>query len=535
MTEEPAKPAKAEKPAKAAAKPAATKARAAKSTTAGPKAAAKAPARKPAAQAVPPEPLAHRGDVLSVASECAPLIKTGGLADVVGALPGAMAPLGWRLRTLIPAYRGLAQKLENPVEVWSSPDLYGGEGRVLAGTVDGLDLLLLDAPHLFDRAGGPYHDEAGADWADNPRRFAALSWVASKIALDGLSDGWIPTVLHAHDWQAGFAPIWVHGAVPSAITIHNIAFQGIAPAAAIEELRLPHSWFNPGGFEYWGQISALKAGLVAADAVTTVSPTYAQELTTPAFGFGLEGVIRGRAGALSGILNGVDTAVWNPATDPLIAANYSAEDLSGKAVDAAALREEFGLDPDGGPLCIVVSRLTRQKGLDLLLAALPALIAGGGQLAVLGTGENDLQDGFLRAAASHPGRVGVRIGYDEALSHRMFAGADVVLVPSRFEPSGLTQMYGLAYGTLPLVARTGGLADSVIDANLAAERVGVANGFQFAPVTAEELVRAIRKMCALYAQPDIWQRMIQSAMSHPVGWDASAREYAALYDRLSGR
>ncbi|WP_298948305.1 glycogen synthase GlgA [uncultured Paracoccus sp.] len=482
-----------------------------------------------------PEPLPHRGDVLSVASECAPLVKTGGLADVVGALPGAMAPLGWRLRTLIPAYRGLVEKLENPVEVWSNPDLYGGPGRVLAGTVDGLDLLLLDAPHLFDRAGGPYHDEAGADWADNPRRFAALSWVASKIALDGLSDGWIPSVLHAHDWQAGFAPIWVHGAVPSVITIHNIAFQGIAPAAAIEELRLPHSWFNPGGFEYWGQISALKAGLVAADAVTTVSPTYAQELTTPAFGFGLEGVIRGRAGALSGILNGVDTGVWNPATDPLIAANYSVDDLSGKAVNAAALRAEFGLDPEGGPLCIVVSRLTRQKGLDLLLAALPALIAEGAQLAVLGSGENDLQDGFLRAAASHPGRVGVRVGYDEALSHRMFAGADVVLVPSRFEPSGLTQMYGLAYGTLPLVARTGGLADSVIDANLAAERAGVANGFQFGPVATEELVRAIRKMCALYVRQDIWQRMIQSAMRYPVGWDASARDYAALYDRLSGR
>lgn len=528
MTEEPAQPAKAAKPAKAAAKPAA-KAKPAKSS------AAVAMGASPAPAARAPEPVAHRGDVLSVASECAPLIKTGGLADVVGALPAAMAPLGWRMRTLIPAYRGLAEKLDNPVEVWSSPDLFGGSGRVLAGTAAGLELLLLDAPHLFDRAGDPYHDEAGADWFDNPRRFAALSWVASKIALDGLADGWIPGLLHCHDWQAGFAPIWVHGAVPSAMTIHNIAFQGIAPASAMEELRLPHSWFNPGGFEYWGQISALKAGLVAADAITTVSPTYAAELTTPEFGFGLEGVIRGRVGALSGILNGVDTTVWNPATDPLIAANYTADDLSGKAACAAALRTEFGLDPEGGPLCIVVSRLTRQKGLDLLLAALPGLIAQGGQLAVLGTGENDLQDGFLRAAAAHPGRVGVRIGYDEALSHRMFAGGDVVMVPSRFEPSGLTQMYGLAYGTLPLVARTGGLADSVIDANLAAERAGVANGFQFGPVTLDALARSIAKMCALYAQPVIWQRMMQSAMSHPVGWDASARDYAALYDRLSGR
>lgn len=512
-----------------------TAAPAAPKTAAGATKAASSKAREDAAS-VPAQiaTAASSGRVLSVASECAPLVKTGGLADVVGALPGALAPLGWQLRTLIPAYRGLVDKLDGTVSLWSDADLFGGPAQVIAGTAAGLDLLLLDAPHLFDRAGSPYLDETGADWSDNPRRFAALSWAAAAITRDGLSDGWRPDLLHCHDWQAGFAPLWARD-TPSIMTIHNVAFQGIAPARAVDELRLPPSGFNPQGYEYWGQISALKAGLIFASAISTVSPTYAAELTTPEFGFGLEGVIRDRAAVLSGILNGVDLAVWNPATDPLIAENYSSGKMAGKAVCATALREEFGLDREGGPLFIVVSRLTRQKGLDLLLDALPGLVARGGQLAVLGTGEPDLQEGFLRAAARWPGRIAVHIGYDEALSHRMFAGGDVVLVPSRFEPSGLTQMYGLAYGTLPLVARTGGLADSVIDANVAALRDCVATGLQFAPVTADALNLSLQKASSLYAQPEIWQRMVARAMAHPVGWDASARDYAALYEKLTGR
>ncbi|MFV0410845.1 MAG: glycogen synthase GlgA [Paracoccus sp. (in: a-proteobacteria)] len=495
---------------------------------------AKAPARAPLklTNPVAPEP-AKLGRVLSVASECAPLIKTGGLADVVGALPAAMAAQNWQLRTLIPAYRGLIKRLESPIELWSDPDLYGGPARVLSGKAAGIELLLLDAPHLYDRPGSLYIDEFGADWPDNPRRFAALSWAAAEIASHGLKDGWKPDLIHAHDWQAGFAPLWTRGVTPSIMTVHNIAFQGIAQARQIDELRLPYNEFHPDGYEFWGQISALKAGLVYAHAITTVSPTYAAELTRPEFGFGLDGVIRRRADALSGILNGVDTAVWNPARDPVIAANYDPANMAGKAACAAALREEFRLDAEGGPLFIVVSRLTRQKGLDLLLENLPGLISRGGQLAVLGTGEPDLQEGFLRAASHHPGRIGVHIGYDEALSHRMFAGGDVVLVPSRFEPCGLTQMYGLAYGTLPLVAHTGGLADTVIDANDAAIRAGVATGAQFSPVTSDALSLALRQVSALYAQPAIWQRMTFRAMTHPVGWDASARDYAALYDRLT--
>ncbi|WBU52175.1 glycogen synthase GlgA [Paracoccus sp. SCSIO 75233] len=487
------------------------------------------PARK--VSAAPPAPPA--GTVLSVASECAPLVKTGGLADVVGALPAAMAPLGWELRTLIPAYRGLKERLDRAESLWRDDDLFGGPAQVLAGRSAGLNLLLLDAPHLFDRAGTPYLDEAGRDWHDNPLRFAALSWAAARIAQDGLSDGWRPDLIHAHDWQAGFAPLWTQGATPSVMTIHNIAFQGIAPSSMLSELRLPWDRFNPDGYEFWGNISALKAGLVSADAITTVSPTYATELTTPEFGFGLEGVIRARADVLSGILNGVDRQAWDPATDANIAANYSAGDMNGKSLCAAALREEFGLDAADGPLCIVVSRLTRQKGLDLLLESLPVLTGAGGQLALLGTGEADLQDGFQQAAARDPGRIGVRIGYDEALAHRMFAGADAVLVPSRFEPCGLTQMYGLAYGTLPLVARTGGLADTVIDANDAALRAQVATGLQFAPVTAEALSLSLRKLCTLFQRSGTWAKMVQRAMAHPVGWDASARDYARLYEKLT--
>lgn len=474
--------------------------------------------------------------VLSVASECAPLVKTGGLADVVGALPHAIEASGWQMRTLIPAYPGLIGNIKQSAELWSDSDLYGGPARIIGGQAAGLDLLLLDAPHLFDRAGSPYLDESGADWPDNPHRFAALSWAAAEIAKHGLSDDWQPDLIHAHDWQAGFTPLWSRGTKPLVMTIHNIAFQGIAPASLVDELRLPRSEFNLDGYEYWGQISALKAGLVYADAITTVSPSYANELTTPEFGFGMDGIIRSRADVLSGILNGVDDRVWNPASDPLIPANYAPDNMDGKHISTIALREEFGLDlKNKGPLFIVVSRLTRQKGLDLLLDELPGLIARGGQLAVLGNGEQDLQDGYRLAASQWPGQVAVHIGYDEAMSHRMFAGGNVVLVPSRFEPCGLTQMYGLAYGTLPLVARTGGLADTVIDANSAALRTSAATGIQFSPDSPHALNSALRRISALYAQPVIWQRMVARAMTHPVGWDASAREYATLYDKLTGR
>ena len=475
------------------------------------------------------------GRVLSVASECVPLVKTGGLADVVGALPKALAGQGWQMRVLMPAYRGLAERLEGAEEVWTGGDLFGGPAIVLAGRVDGLDMLLVSAPHLYDRAGGPYSVD-GRDHADNPERFAALCWVAADIARHGLGDGWQPDVVHAHDWQGGLAPAYLRYAgtpVKSVITVHNIAFQGMAPAWKLAGLRLPASEFHADALEYYGQISMLKAGLVTADAITTVSPTYAEELMRPAFGMGLEGVIAARAARVHGILNGVDTAVWDPAGD-LEAEPYDSRRLNRKALNRARLIAEFGLGEVPGPLAIVVSRLTGQKGIDLIPAVLPDFIAGGGGLAVLGSGDPGLEQAMHAAAARYPGRVAVQIGYDEALSHRMFAGADAVLVPSRFEPCGLTQMYGLRYGTLPVVAETGGRADTVINASPMALAAGAATGIAFHPTDALAFGQALRRLTQLYAQPAVWAAMQRAAMRQPVGWEVSSAAYAALYADLLG-
>jgi starch synthase len=484
----------------------------------------------------------HSGNILSVASECAPLVKTGGLADVVGALPGALAAEGWSIRTLLPAYPGLIDRLSSPSVVWSSDDVFGTSVRVVAGTLAGMkgspELLLLDAPQYFDRPGAIYLGKDGKDWPDNPTRFAALSFVAASIAGAGLGDGWRPDILHAHDWQAGLAPTYMKHSrvtgVASVMTIHNIAFQGLAPATMLGTLRLPPSGFDRDGFEYWGQISALKAGLIDAEMITTVSPTYANELSTPEFGMGLDGVIRLRKDSFVGILNGVDLNVWNPRKDPLIACCYGPRKLDDKRDNTDALATEFGLEVTDGPLFGVVSRLTRQKGLDLLLEALPAIVDRGGRLVVLGTGDTDLEEGFIKAARENPDQVAVNIGYDEAQSHRIFAGSDCILVPSRFEPCGLTQMYALRYGALPLVAHTGGLADTVIDANDAAIKAGVATGIQFSPPTTEALSAAIRRMCDLFGNPSLWRQLQERAMKHPVGWRESAKAYSALYRSLLG-
>ena len=474
-----------------------------------------------------------RGRVLSVASECVPLIKTGGLADVVGALPGALAGLGWDMRVLLPCYRALRPTADGWPVVFEMSDLFGGPGRVLLGQVAGISVLLLDAAHLYDRDGGPYSNAAG-DHPDNAQRFAALSWVAAAIARDGLSDGWLPDVLHAHDWQAGYAPAYLAYSagrkVATVMTVHNIAFQGWAPAWQMTALRLPAAQFHPAALEYYGGLSSLKAGLVTADAITTVSPTYASELMRPDYGLGLEGVIAARATSVSGILNGVDTAVWSPEADPAIAP-YSAKTLKGKAKNRTALQAEFGLDVPG-PLAIVVSRLTDQKGIDLLPAVIPEFIAGGGGLLVLGSGDPVLEAAMRALAQRYPGRVAVRIGYDEDLSHRMFAGGDAVLVPSRFEPCGLTQMYGLRYGTLPVVAAVGGLADTVITANPAGLAAGVATGLTFHPTDAAAFAQALRQLLALHADPKQWAKLQRNAMAHPVGWETSAVAYADLYESL---
>lgn len=470
------------------------------------------------------------GKVLSVASECVPLIKTGGLADVVGALPGALAPLGWQMRTLLPAYTQLGPHMAQMKQVMRLGDLFGGPAKVMAGQVAGLDMLLLDAPHLFARVGGPYSNAQG-DYPDNAQRFAALSWVAAQIARDGVA-GWKPDILHCHDWQAGFAPAYLQyhgtGGAASVITIHNIAFQGWADAALIDDLRLPRAAFTPDALEYYGGLSSLKAALVTADAITTVSPNYSAEIMRPEFGMGLQGVIAARAGDVSGILNGVDSAIWSSVLEPV---PYSAADMRGKAANRAALMADLGLRFDG-PLAILVSRLTAQKGIDLVLDAIPEFLLSGGGLAVLGTGDAAFEMGLRALAAQFPAQVSVKIGYDEAYSHRLFAGGDMVLVPSRFEPCGLTQMYGLAYGTLPVVAAVGGLADTVIHASPAALSAGAATGVVFQPVDAMGFALAMRAALRLYRQPAVWAQMQRAAMASDLGWARAAGEYAALYQRL---
>ena len=465
--------------------------------------------------------------VLFVVSECAPLIKTGGLADVAGALPGALAACGDDVRTLLPGYRVITNKLGKTKKIAQFDDLFGGAADLLSCCIAGLDLLVIDAPHLYDRDGGIYVDASGKDWLDNPERFAALSYVAAHIAANG-AGGWTPDIVHGHDWQAGLTPEFMHAfeaKAPFVFTIHNIAFHGNAGADRLASLQLDRSRFNADHFEFWGQISALKAALSGAAKITTVSQTYAEELLTPEFGIGMDGVLRHRQGDLTGIVNGIDENVWNPATDPNIKPYKTA---AGKTANKTSLQKTFGLGKAKGPLCVLVSRLTEQKGIDLLLDALPMLLAHDGQLALLGSGEARLEVALSEAAANHP-NVAVKIGYDEELSHQMMAGGDAILVPSRFEPCGLTQLYGLRYGALPLVALTGGLADTVINASPAALASNVATGLQFHPTTAQSLGNALGRLADLYAQPTIWKAMQKNAMKQPVGWEASAAKYHDLY------
>lgn len=475
--------------------------------------------------------------VLSVSSEIFPLIKTGGLADVTGALPAVLSRFGVQMRSLIPGYPAVMGKLADRRVVHVFEELFGGPARILAGQAAGLDLLVLDAPHLYDRPGNPYLDANGVDWADNWQRFAALSFAAYEIGR-GVVEDYRPQILHCHDWQAGLVPAYVAFNAPTRVktvlTIHNLAFQGIFGWDVFRDLRLDYRAASEGVVEFYGNISFLKAGLQVADALTTVSPTYAQEIRTADYGMGLEGLLQARAPVLHGILNGIDTDAWNPQTDASLPERYGVGSPEKRQVNRAALCERFGLVDDSGPIFAVVSRLTWQKGMDMLVDCVDGLVAGGGRLVILGSGDASLEAAFRTAAARHPGKVGVVIGYNEALSHLVQAGSDVMMVPSRFEPCGLTQMYGLRYGSVPLVSRVGGLADTVIDANPAAVDAGVATGVVFAPVTTAALAEAIRRTISLYGRSKVWRKMQRRGMKSDVSWEASAEAYADLYSDLLG-
>ena len=443
-------------------------------------------------------------DALSVASELFPLVKTGGLADVAGALPPALAAHGIRVRSLLPGYPAVLAGLQRPQAVHDFADLFGGPARLLADTVGDLDILAIDAPHLYARPGNPYTGPDGGDWPDNAVRFAALARVAAWLG-QGLLAGFRPAVLHAHDWQTGLAPAYLHfdaGPRPGTlITVHNLAFQGTFPSGMLGELGLPAAAWDVEGVEFFGEIGFLKAGLRLADRVVTVSPTYAAEIRTPESGMRLDGLLRARGDDLSGILNGIGTAVWDPAADPHLAARFGPEDPGGRGVNKRALQARLGLAEAAGTLMLgVISRLSWQKGLDLMLDLLPELMERDVQVVVLGSGESDLEAAFTAAAARWPTRIGVTIGYDEGMARLIQGGADAIVVPSRFEPCGLTQLCAMRYGALPIVSRVGGLNDTVIDANEVAMSAGVATGFQFSPTDTTGLARAFDRAVSVWGR-----------------------------------
>ena len=482
--------------------------------------------------------------ILHVASELYPLLKTGGLADVVGALPLAQQHTGTDARVLVPGFPTIRSGLQHVRLVAEIGPRFGAEQvRLHLGELpgSGLPVYMIDAPQLFDRPGNPYSGPDKREYEDNYLRFALLGWIAARLA-QGLDPDWTPAVLHCHDWHAGLAPAYLQAAretqgrriAASVITVHNLAYQGVFPGWRYAELDLPPHFFGISGAEYYGNVSFLKAGLHFADRITTVSPTYAQEIQHAEQGCGLDGLLRLRSADLAGILNGVDPAVWNPADDALLPAPYSAADISGKAVCKARLQQATGLAirPDA-PLFCVVSRLTEQKGLNLVLGCLPELLARGGQLALIGSGEPNLERAFLEVATAHPEAVSVNIGYDEPYAHALIGGSDVIMVPSRFEPCGLTQLYGLKYGTLPLVRRVGGLADTVIDTTLENLDDGSATGFVFEAFTIEGINAAVRRAFALYRRRDDWHATCVNAMKRDFGWEASAERYARLYQDMT--
>ena len=478
--------------------------------------------------------------VLFITPEVHPLNKTGGLGDVSAALPVALRELKVDVRLLIPGYPQVLSGLKHKRKIaeftaqapFPSSTLLSA--RLPSGASASVPVFVLDCPTLYQRGGGPYTDTAGHDWPDNALRFGLLSKIGAILASDASPLSWHPHIAHCNDWQTGLVPAYLHfhqgKKAASLMTIHNLAFQGVFPADTVTQLGLPAASFDINGAEYYGGMSFLKAGLYYSDHIATVSPSYAREIQTAPLGFGMQGLLATRRQDISGIANGIDTAEWNPATDPALVRNYTANNLAAKAANKQALQQLFGLAVDPGiPLFGVISRLTHQKGYDLLLQVAAQLTEMPAQLAVLGSGEAVLEQQLLAIAKSHSGKIAVRIGFDERLSHLIEAGADSFLMPSRFEPCGLNQMYSQRYGTPPLVHATGGLIDTVVDCTSATLADGSASGFLFHDMTPAGLLGAIRRVALAYNNKSVWRRLKKNGMAKDFSWRSSAAGYRKIY------
>ena len=477
--------------------------------------------------------------VLFVTPECAPLVKTGGLGDVAGSLPAALTRGSADVKILLPGYRSVLRSINPGRElVRFAADGQFPECRLLdGGTIQGVPLLLLDCRALFDRDGGPYQDFQGRDWHDNAMRFGLFCRIAADICNGQPSLEWRPQLAHCNDWQTGLVPAYLRFGPGSdtrtLFTIHNLAYQGLFPGSAVADLGLPAESYIIQGLEYHGQLSFLKAGLFYADAITTVSPTYAREIQRPALGMGLEGLLAERSGVLTGILNGIDTNTWNPAQDERLPRRYDSTSLALKHDNKLALQRRFGLETGRNiPLFATVCRLAHQKGIDLILDIAGSLLTLPAQLLVCGTGDHATEEALRALAGRYPGRVGTFIGFDEELAHLTEAGADAFLMPSRFEPCGMNQMYSQRYGTPPIVHATGGLADSVTDTTPENLRAGTAAGFVFSPGTREALKIALHRVADAFHDPQVWRAIQTAGMRRDFSWTASAARYIDIYREL---
>jgi starch synthase len=478
----------------------------------------------------------HGMKIVHVCTEFFPLIKTGGLADVIGALPLAQRQQGLDARLLMPGFPALMSGVSDLVTVYQS-STFAGDIRLLLGHYNQLPIYLIDAPTLYQRPGNPYMDDSMEDYSDNYLRFALLAWVSCQLAK-GIDKGWQPDIVHAHDWHAGLAGAYLAESDYPArclFTVHNLAYQGLFSYQCLDKIGLPARLFQAQGLEFYGQISYLKAGLYYADHVTTVSPTYAEEICTSAYGCGLEGILQERhlQGRLSGILNGLDDTVWNPADDLFIAHQFHPKNLANKRKNKAIFQRDCQFNVDDKALLFgVVSRITPQKGLDLILQILPELAEHNAQFVLLGRGDIEMEKAFQSLAERYPDQIKVILAYDEVLSHQIMAAADVIMVPSRFEPCGLTQLYALKYGALPLVRATGGLADTVFDCSLENLMDNTANGFVFQNPTLEALYGAVRRALALWQQPKNWQKIQRRNMQVNQSWLRAADAYSLLYQHI---